>query len=348
MQTRPYLSARVTTSTESGYHGSQNCTSSPESTQACILPTCIDSSTTTDFAPNISTTTNTTLGEPSISARTSKLESIAIPLPTLTVCNISRVPTPLSGRGDRKTHLFPFSRSPSPRRSPARSSGKCRSISSNSDSEESFGRFERAQSASPVSSASGRSALGSFTMHNESISVGRYPTSPLSPNPSVKKSLSPQNSQRRGNHGRQASRTTQSGLGRFHPSNFSQPELVPSSSTNMNAPQITYSRAPPTLPVESPRLMREKHREFLEKAKLSSKLAASPLAIKPDAPRLDPLGSPKGPVTPLALEEAHDYFSIDGAGKISPAASPSARSPRSRSVSDDEDMKSNKNRKLGL
>lgn len=89
--------------------------------------------------------------------------------------------------------------------------------------------------------------------------------------------------------------------------------------------------------------MREKQREFLERAHLSSKIAASSMGIKPGAPRLDPLGSPKGPVTPLALEEGDDYFQVAGAGKVSPAGSPGpTRSPRSEASSDNEDSKKNK------
>lgn len=88
--------------------------------------------------------------------------------------------------------------------------------------------------------------------------------------------------------------------------------------------------------------MREKQREFLERAHLSSKIAASSLGSKPGAPRLDPLGSPKGPVTPLALEEGGDYFQVAGAGKVSPAASPGGRSPRSEASSDKEESKKKK------
>jgi len=80
--------------------------------------------------------------------------------------------------------------------------------------------------------------------------------------------------------------------------------------------------------------MREKQKEFLERAQLSSKIAASSMGIKPGGPRLDPLGSPKGPVTPLELDEAADYFQVAGAGKVSPATSPKPRSPRSDHSSD--------------
>lgn len=75
---------------------------------------------------------------------------------------------------------------------------------------------------------------------------------------------------------------------------------------------------------ESPRLMRERQRELIDRARMSSKIAASPMGIKPERPTLVPLGSPQGNVTPLALEEAHDYFQVAGAERVSPAQSPGA------------------------
>ena len=75
--------------------------------------------------------------------------------------------------------------------------------------------------------------------------------------------------------------------------------------------------------------MREKQRELLDTVRISSMIAASPAGQKPGSPRLHPLGSPKGPVTPLALEEPTDYFSVTGTGQRSPAASPGAKSHRS-------------------
>lgn len=276
---------------------------------------------------------------------------ILIPPATLSECDINRVPPPLSGRGDRKGHLFPFSRSPSPRLrdcATRSSSGKFKTPPHSPDTDEFFGPPESFRSGSPASStsASGRSLYRSSKMHNDSIPLGRYPKSPLSPKP-TNTGLPPQNSPRRGNHGRQFSRNMQLNLGRYHPSNFPQSNGPSEGSYAMQGPQITHARAPPPMQIESPRLMREKHREFIEKARLSSKLAASPQSVKPEAPRLDPLGSPKGPVTPLALEEAGDYFSTVGGGKISPATSPGARSPRANSISSDEDTEpAKKTRKL--
>ncbi|KAI1611381.1 hypothetical protein EDD37DRAFT_650853 [Exophiala viscosa] len=171
---------------------------------------------------------------------------------------------------------------------------------------------------------------------------GRYtPTSPLSPRPpSSHGPLAPQPSRPRAQHGRQASRNLHMNLPRFHPANFPHLDSPAMPSSTVQSPAITLNRVTaPVLP-ESPRLMREKQREFLERANLSSKIAASSMGVKPGSPRLDPLGSPKGPVTPLALDEAGDYFQVKGAGKISPAASP--RSPRSDCSSDRESVKKQK------
>ncbi|EXJ94925.1 hypothetical protein A1O1_00043 [Capronia coronata CBS 617.96] len=130
-------------------------------------------------------------------------------------------------------------------------------------------------------------------------------------------------------------------LPRFHPSNFNNLDSPATPSSTVQSPAISITRVTQPLQLESPRLMREKQREFLERAHLSSKIAASSMGVKPGAPRLDPLGSPKGPVTPLALEEAGDYFQVVGAGKVSPAASPGGRSPRS-DMSDKEESQKHK------
>jgi hypothetical protein len=101
--------------------------------------------------------------------------------------------------------------------------------------------------------------------------------------------------------------------------------------------------------MESPRLMREKQREFLERAHLSAKIAASSLSIKPGAPRLDPLGSPKGPVTPLALGEGDDYFQVVGTGKVSPAGSPGPTvSPHNEASPGKEELKNKKVRQTDV
>ena len=179
---------------------------------------------------------------------------------------------------------------------------------------------------------------------------GRYtPTSPLSPRlHHHQQPLSPQASRSRsGQHARQTSRNMHLMLPRFHPANFSHADSPASPSSTVQSPAVTVNRVTEPVVLESPRLMREKQREFLERANLSSKIAASAMGTKPGSPRLDPLGSPKGPVTPLALEEADDYFQVAGTGKISPAGSPGPTASltagsRSGASSDHEDSQKNK------
>ena len=211
-----------------------------------------------------------------------------------------RVPTPLSGRGDRKGHYFPFSRSPSPQdrrprdeileditTSPQR---LCRRSSSSS-------RLRRSQLL--------------FCMHTERMAARYTPTSPLSPRlPPLGRPLSPQPSRPRAHHSRKDSRGLHMNLPRYHPAQFPQAD-GPTPTGQFQSPALVFNRAPHPTVVETPRLMRERQRELIDRAKMSSKIAASPMGVKPDAPRLDPLGSPKGPMTPLALEDrAVDYFAV--------------------------------------
>ena len=151
---------------------------------------------------------------------------------------------------------------------------------------------------------------------------GRYmPTSPLSPDVHANQQpLSPPPSRRRpGQHARKSPRTMHMTLPRFHLSNFVHHDRATTPSSTMQSAAITLNQMREPVMMESPRLMREKQREFLERAHLSATIAASSMGIKPCSPRLDPLGSPNGQVTPLALEEGNDYFQAAGTG---PAGSP--------------------------
>jgi len=182
-------------------------------------------------------------------------------------------------------------------------------------------------------------------MNPDAYSQRYTPTSPLSPRiPAGHRPLSPQPSarSRSGQHGRQPSRNMHMSMPRFHPSNFSHLDSPATPSSAVQSPAITINRVTQPIQLESPRLMREKQREFLERVHLSSKIAVSSMGVKPGAPRLDPLGSPKGPVTPLTLEEGGDYFQVTGTGKVSPAASPGTRSPRSDTSSDREESQKKK------
>ena len=239
------------------------------------------------------------------------------------------VPTPLSGRGDRKGHFFPFTKTSSPHDNttiPSKKKGYSSPESGEFCQTSSRGRRK--------SSSSSTRSHYNFSMQMES----RYtPTSPLSPKLSgSNRLLSPQPTKPRTNHARQLSRN----LPRYHPSNFGHGAAAGPSST-VQSPAITLNRVNQPIHLESPRMMREMHREFLNSVRLTSKTAASPFSQKPGSPRLHPLGSPKGPVTPLALEEASDYFAVAGTGKRSPTCSPGAPSACSDASSGKEDTVKN-------
>jgi hypothetical protein len=111
---------------------------------------------------------------------------------------------------------------------------------------------------------------------------------------------------------------------KYHPLQYQkQRDMSAPNVSSSHNPIITYTKH--SCSTESPRLMKERQRELIDKAKMSSRIAASPHGMKPHAPRLDPLGSPKGPVTPLALEEAGDYFLVAGNEENSPWISPGLR-----------------------
>lgn len=124
-------------------------------------------------------------------------------------------------------------------------------------------------------------------------------------------------------------------LPRYHPANFPQGD-GPTSTGQFQGPSVALNKTANPTVVETPRMMRERQRELIDRAKLSSKIAASPMAFKPNAPRLDPLGSPKGPMTPLALEDvAGDYFAEPKKLGSSPDASPGSRSDGSLEMGED-------------
>jgi hypothetical protein len=262
----------------------------------------------TDSSPSSSIESNTT--------PTTAIYDKSHPIPILsTPKDANRVITPLSGRGERTgSDYFSSTRSPSP-------SGRYFSVGSQQSRDgcsiESGSRRRR--------SSSSHLSRSLFVFKMEQHSNSRYtPTSPLSPRlPPANRPVSPQPGRARAAHRRQPSRNMQLNLPRYHPANY-QSSHQPAMESPTSAAQssgFNYHRISQT---ESPRLMRERQREFIDRARMSSKFAASPMGIKPQRPTLVPLGSPKGNVTPLALEEGHDYFQVAGAERISPAQSPGA------------------------
>jgi hypothetical protein len=225
-----------------------------------------------------------------------------------------RVPTPLSGRRDRKGHYFPFSRTPSPQ-----------DLQPSTGILEDITDLRQRQRRNSSSSFQRQRPQYSFSMHGDQMASRYTPTSPLSPRlPATARPLSPQPSRPRTQHSRTDSRGLHMNLPRYHPANFPQGD---GPTPTGQGPAITLNRAIHPAVAETPRMMRERQRELIERAKMSSKIAASSMGAKPDAPRLDPLGSPKGPMTPLALEDgAGDYFAVSKKTGSSPGASPESRS----------------------
>ncbi|ETN43179.1 uncharacterized protein HMPREF1541_02337 [Cyphellophora europaea CBS 101466] len=270
----------------------------------------------------------------------STTKPIRIPQPTyapLALLDPNRVPsgTPLSARGDRKGHRFPFSRTPSPRGRASRGFSDSYKDAAPVHPDE-VGLLKRRRR----STSSTQSLI--FTMHSDQYTVRYTPTSPLSPQmPSSSHPMSPQPSKRSA-HARPPPRNLHMSLPRFHPMAYPHHGQAASPTSTVPSPAIAITGVNGTQHIESPRIMRQKHREFLDNAKAASVQAASPASNKPTSPRLDPLGSPKGPVTPLALEDGGDYFTVKRAGKHSPAASPSAKIARSDVSSTREDLAKNK------
>ncbi|RMZ74733.1 hypothetical protein DV737_g5793, partial [Chaetothyriales sp. CBS 132003] len=152
-------------------------------------------------------------------------------------------------------------------------------------------------------------------MHMES----RYtPTSPLSPKLSGNnRPMSPQPGVQRPGQVRKPSRSLNTPLPRFHPGNFNQSSGAATASPAIPTPGLSLNRGMQPMELDSPKVMREKHQEFLNSVRLSAKVAASPFGQKPGSPRLDPLGSPKGPVTPLGagLSDSGQVANQGGGGR---------------------------------
>jgi hypothetical protein len=263
------------------------------------------------------------------SPKTRRTDPIQIPTIRIPVQDLEHTYTPVSARNSPRRDFFPHPRTPSPGGLIVARPSKERHFSPESD-DNSSGRGRGRRS----SSSSSRSLI--FSMHAEQQYTGRYmPTSPLSPKlPSSSRPLSPQHTTSRPSQSRSTSRNLHMTLPRYHPANFglgnhaasNTSSVAATPSSAVQSPAITLNRVNAPLQIDSPRSMRDRQREMLENVRISSMMASQQ---KPGAPKLNPLGSPKGPVTPLALEEGGDYFSISRTGKTSPAMSPGAKSGHS-------------------
>ena len=269
---------------------------------------CSGSHSTKNHPSFTTTTTHTNTGTPPRDFQSRISSPIPIPTPRR---DPDEIPTPVSGRGHRRRHHFPFGslafrRDLSPIQVP--------------------GLFDENDVAVPLSPI--RHMSISTAMHGDRGTSYYTPTSPLSPNmnPSARP-ISPQPSRPRASFSPKSSKPMRIGnLPRFHPAVYQSPNQTPDTGSgprSATSPLLKPGNAQNRLSADSPRLMRQYQRELLARADISSRMAASPYAAKPNAPRIDPADSP-GPVTPLELENAGDYFMVAGGGN-GPAISPGSR-----------------------
>ena len=167
---------------------------------------------------------------------------------------------------------------------------------------------------------------------DSTVSMHRQrPSSPLSPAaPPPLSTISPSAQQSSSRKSRQSTTKPTANLRlnplpRFHPANFE----TPSPSPNMSRQNPHSSPAKPhhrQFSDAQHKLQQYQRDVVAASAARAASLSKSPsVTAKPNAPRLDPMGSP-GPVTPLMLEPADDYLGASTLG------SPGSRPDRGREL----------------
>lgn len=105
------------------------------------------------------------------------------------------------------------------------------------------------------------------------------------------------------------------GFPRFHPANFPSRDASPVSPSNRSSRSIT-SQPRPARGSDAQQKLLQYQRELVTNAtKASRSLLSSSTGSKPSPPRLTPLRSPGGPMTPLMLEGQGDYL-VAGASSL--------------------------------
>lgn len=140
-----------------------------------------------------------------------------------------------------------------------------------------------------------------FAQMNPRSEVARNtPSSPLSPKMPVP--LPSTNSSRKARA--PAQRLNLAGLPRYHPANFPPRDSGPAPPSSLSSRSITSQPRPGRGSDAKQQLLQYRRDLIINTAKTS----LSSVSSKPTPPRLNPLGSPGGPMTPLMLEGAGDYL----------------------------------------
>ena len=98
------------------------------------------------------------------------------------------------------------------------------------------------------------------------------------------------------------------GLPKYHPANFPPNGSIPAPPSPLSPRSVT-PQPRPALGSDAKRQLLQYQRDLINNiAKTSRSLASSSVSSKPSPPRLNPRGSPGGPMTPFMLEGATDYL----------------------------------------
>ena len=98
------------------------------------------------------------------------------------------------------------------------------------------------------------------------------------------------------------------GLPKYHPANFPSSDSSPAPPAPLSSRSITSQPRSGRGSDPKQQLLQYQRDIINNTARTSHSLLSSSVGSKPTPPRLNPLGSPSGPMTPLMLENSNDYL----------------------------------------
>lgn len=140
--------------------------------------------------------------------------------------------------------------------------------------------------------------------NSRSESSRHGPSSRLSPNMSIP--LPSTNSSQKARA--PAKSLNQAGLPKYHPANFPSRDSNPTAPSPLSSRSIALQARSGRGPDAKQQLLQYQRDIVNNAAKTSRSLLSSSVSSKPSSPRLNPLRSPGGPMTPFMLENAGDYL----------------------------------------
>lgn len=145
---------------------------------------------------------------------------------------------------------------------------------------------------------------GFARMNPRSEATRCRPSSPLSPTmPAALPSINSSHKARA-----PAQSLNLAGLPKYHPANFPSRDSSPAPPSPLSSRSVTSQPRSGHGSDAKKRLLQYQRDLINNTAKTSRSLLSSDVSSKPSPPRLNPLGSPGGPMTPFMLEGAGDYL----------------------------------------